>query len=52
MKETKEIIYPIRLTHNQRDKLNKKAEDLGMRPSELMRTHLLRLFEYGAKDRK
>ena len=43
----KTIIYSVRLTETQRLKLNKKAQDLEMKPSELIRAHILKLLDYG-----
>ena len=40
-------IYSIRLTDEQRAKLNTKAQDMDMKPSELLRTQIFKLFDYG-----
>jgi hypothetical protein len=44
---TKHSIYSIRLTEDQRAKLNRKATDMGMKPSELLRTQIFKLLDYG-----
>jgi hypothetical protein len=43
----KNNIYSVRLTDEQRAKLNRKAQDMGMRPSELLRTQIFKLLDYG-----
>jgi antitoxin component of RelBE/YafQ-DinJ toxin-antitoxin module len=51
----KNNIYSVRLTDEQRAKLNRKAQDMGMRPSELLRTQIFKLLDYGSyglKDKK
>jgi hypothetical protein len=47
MKETKNLIYSIRVSKKQKGLLVKKAEDLGIKPSELVRVHVFKLLEYG-----
>ena len=53
--DTKNHIYSIRLTTEQRAKLDRKAKDLNVKPSELLRSHIFNLLNYGSngyKDRK
>ena len=47
MTNNKTLIYSVRLTESQRAKLDSKAKDLDMKPSELIRNHILKLLEYG-----
>ena len=47
MENNKTMIYSVRLTESQRAKLDSKAKDLDMKPSELIRNHILKLLEYG-----
>lgn len=47
MENGKTMIYSVRLTESQRAKLNSKAKDLEMKPSELIRAHILKLLDYG-----
>lgn len=47
MTNNKTMIYSVRLTEGQRAKLDRKAKDLDMKPSELIRNHILKLLEYG-----
>lgn len=47
MENNKTMIYSVRLTESQRQKLDRKAKDLDMKPSELIRNHILKLLEYG-----
>ena len=52
---TKHSIYSIRLTEDQRAKLNRKATEMGMKTSELLRTQIFKLLDYGSyglKDKK
>ena len=42
----KDSIYSIRLTTDQRAKLDKKAKDFGIKPSELLRTQIFKLLDY------
>ncbi len=44
----KDSIYSVRLTETQRAKLDRKAKDLGMKPSQLVREHIFKLLEYGS----
>lgn len=48
MENNKTLIYSVRLTESQRAKLDRKAKDLDMKPSELIRNHILKLLEYGS----
>jgi len=53
--DNKNHIYSIRLTEQQRQSLDKKAKDLQVKPSELLRSHIFNLLNYGSngyKDRK
>ena len=53
--DKKNHIYSIRLTTEQRAKLDRKAQDLNVKPSELLRSHIFNLLNYGSngyKDRK
>jgi len=43
-------IYSVRLTEVQRAKLDKKAKDLGVKPSQLVRDHIFKLLDYGYKN--
>ena len=43
----KDSIYSIRLTAEQRARLDRKAQDFGIKPSELLRTQIFKLLEYG-----
>jgi hypothetical protein len=43
----KDSIYSIRLTADQRAKLDRKAQDFGIKPSELLRTQIFKLLDYG-----
>jgi predicted DNA-binding protein len=43
----KTSIYSVRLTETQRAKLDRKAKDLGVKPSQLVREHIFKLLEYG-----
>jgi hypothetical protein len=43
----KDSIYSIRLTAEQRAKLDRKAQDFGIKPSELLRTQIFKLLDYG-----
>jgi hypothetical protein len=47
MEQNKTMIYSVRLTEGQRQKLDRKAKELEMKPSELIRSHILKLLEYG-----
>ena len=47
MENNKTMIYSVRLTEGQRAKLDRKAKELEMKPSELIRGHILKLLEYG-----
>jgi hypothetical protein len=44
-------IYSIRLTDEQRAKLNTKAQDMNMKPSELLRTQIFKLLDYSYETR-
>ena len=48
----KTSIYSVRLTDTQRAKLDRKAKDLGMKPSQLVREHIFKLLEYGNDGHK
>jgi predicted DNA-binding protein len=43
----KDSIYSIRLTAEQRARLDRKAQDFGIKPSELLRTQIFKLLDYG-----
>lgn len=42
----KDSIYSIRLTAEQRARLDRKAQDFGIKPSELLRTQIFKLLDY------
>jgi hypothetical protein len=48
----KNHIYSIRLTSEQRAKLDRKAQDLNVKPSELLRSHIFNLLNYGSNGFK
>jgi len=50
--DTKNHIYSIRLTEQQRQSLDKKAKDLNVKPSELLRSHIFNLLNYGSNGYK
>lgn len=50
--ETSSGIYSIRLSGIEREQLKKKAKELDMKPSALIRQHILKLLSYGHKDSK
>jgi predicted DNA-binding protein len=47
IKMDKTSIYSVRLSETQRAKLDRKAKDLGVKPSQLVREHIFKLLEYG-----
>jgi antitoxin component of RelBE/YafQ-DinJ toxin-antitoxin module len=44
----KNNIYSVRLTDDQRARLNRKAQEMGVKPSELLRTQIFKLLDYGS----
>ncbi len=50
--DKKNHIYSIRLTTEQRAKLDRKAQDLNVKPSELLRSHIFNLLNYGSNGYK
>lgn len=40
-------IVAVRITEKQKQQINEQAQEMGMNASELVRTHIVKLIEYG-----
>lgn len=45
-------IIAVRITEKQKEQINKQAQAMGLNASELVRTHIVKLIEYGALNKQ
>jgi antitoxin component of RelBE/YafQ-DinJ toxin-antitoxin module len=51
-KRMKTQIVAVRITEKQKQQIKQQAQEMGLNSSELVRTHIVKLIEYGASPKQ